>query len=196
MQSNEINELAQALVSAQAEFSAVPKGSVNPFFKSKYAALPDVVASAGPVLAKHGLAISQFITHDEAGGDALLTYLLHKSGQFMAYSMKLHMVKDDPQAQGSAVTYARRYAYMSVLGLVADDDDDGNSATKAKQASPAKPSKPQEPSSMDVMRDLLGAKFEVPADRKTYVEGLVGRSLKALSDLSSAEVAGVILELS
>ena len=193
MQSNEINELASALVKAQAEFSAVPKGSTNPFFKSKYAALPDVVQSASPVLAKHGLAVSQFITHDESGGDALLTYLLHQSGQFMAYSMKLHMVKDDPQAQGSAVTYARRYSYMSVLGLVADDDDDGNSATKAKQSAPAKP---KEPSAMDVMRDLLSAKFEAPADRKTYVEGLVGRELKSLSDLSSAEIAGVVLELS
>ena len=193
MQSNEIDELASALVAAQAEFSAVPKGSTNPFFKSKYAALPDVVQSASPVLAKHGLAVSQFITHDESGGDALLTYLLHQSGQFMAYSMKLHMVKDDPQAQGSAVTYARRYAYMSALGLVADDDDDANSATKAKQSAPAKP---KEKSSMDVMRDLLSAKFEAPADRKTYVEGLVGRELKSLSDLSSAEIAGVVLELS
>ena len=62
MQSPEINELASALVKAQAEFSAVPKGSVNPFFKSTYAALPDVVATAGPVLAKHGLAVSQFVS--------------------------------------------------------------------------------------------------------------------------------------
>jgi hypothetical protein len=82
---------------------------------------------------------------------------------------------------------------MSALGLVADDDDDANSATKAQQSAPAKP---KEPSAMDVMRDLLSAKFEAPAERKTYVEGLVGRELKSLSDLSSAEVAGVVLELS
>jgi hypothetical protein len=193
MQSNEINELAQALVSAQAEFSAVPKGSVNPFFKSKYAALPDVVASASPVLAKHGLAISQHVATGMNGTDILVTYLIHTSGQYIAHDMTLHMVKDDPQAQGSAITYARRYSYMSALGLVADEDDDANGATKARQASPAKP---KEPSSMDVMRELLSAKFEVPTDRKTYVEGLVGRQLKALSELSSAEVAGVILELS
>lgn len=139
MNSPEINELAAALVAAQAEFSAVPKGSTNPFFKSKYAALPDVVQHAGPVLAKNGLAISQHITQDESGSDALLTYLLHKSGQFIAYAMKLHMVKDDPQAQGSAVTYARRYAYMSALGLVADDDDDGNKAAQASFTKSAKP---------------------------------------------------------
>ena len=193
MQSNEINALATALVEAQAEFSAVPKGSTNPFFKSKYAALPDVVASAGPVLAKHGLAVSQHVTTNEQGDDMLITYLLHISGEYIAHGMMLHMVKDDPQAQGSAITYARRYSYMSALGLVADDDDDGNSASKAKQSAPAKP---KEPSAMDVMRDLLSAKFDAPADRKTYVEGLVKRELKSLSDLSSAEVAGVVLELS
>jgi len=129
MQSESINELVTALVAAQAEFSAVPKGSVNPFFKSTYAALPDVVATAGPVLAKYGLAVSQFITYDENGNDALITHLLHTSGQYMAYSMKLHMVKDDPMSQGSATTYARRYAYMACLGLVADSDDDGVAAS-------------------------------------------------------------------
>jgi hypothetical protein len=134
MKSTEINELAAALVAAQAEFSAVPKGSANPFFKSKYAALPDVVQHTSPVLARHGLAVSQFIESGvDANGavyDGLTTYVIHKSGQFIAHTMRLHLVKDDPQGQGSAVTYARRYSYMAALGLVADEDDDGNSASK------------------------------------------------------------------
>ena len=167
MQSPEINELATALVAAQAEFSAVPKVSVNPFFKSKYAALPDVVQSASPVLAKHGLAVSQFITHDESGGDALLTYLIHKSGQFMAYSMKLHLVKDDPQAQGSAVTYARRYSYMSALGLVADEDDDGNSASKPKTNFEAKRTTPSVASNADA--DAIVRAAELAPDNEFLV---------------------------
>ena len=191
MQSQEINALATALVSAQAEFSAVPKGSTNPFFKSKYAALPDVVASAGPVLAKHGLAVSQHVTTNEQGADMLITYLLHVSGEYIAHGMMLHMVKDDPQAQGSAITYARRYAYMSALGLVADDDDDGNSASKAKATA-----KPQEKSSLDVMRDLLSKKFAMQSECKQFCEEKVGRTLKSLNDLSEAEVAGIIMELS
>lgn len=191
MQSTEINELAQALVSAQAEFSAVPKGSVNPFFKSKYAGLPEVVQHTAPVLAKHGLAVSQFITHSDDGTDSLLTYLLHQSGQFIAYSMQLHLAKEDMQSFGSACTYARRYSYMSVLGLVADDDDDGNSATKAKASA-----KPKEKTSAETMRDLLSTKFSEPIERKKFVEGLMGRELKSLNDLSEAEIVGVILELS
>ena len=187
MQSNEINELATALVAAQAEFSAVPKGSTNPFFKSKYAALPDVVASASPVLTKHGLAVSQFITHDETGGDALLTYLLHGSGQYIAYSMKLHMVKDDPQAQGSAVTYARRYAYMSVLGLVADDDDDGNSASKKSAPKPVAKTPHQR------IGAILAEK--VPADsRKLWVTDTIGRET-SWAEVTETELATIELAL-
>jgi hypothetical protein len=125
MQSENINELAAALVLAQAEFSAVPKGGDNPFFKSKYVKLSDAMSTAGPILAKHGLAVTQF----QSEGDTLTTYLLHSSGQFIAHRAELHLVKEDPQSAGSATTYARRYGYMSCLGLVADDDDDGNAAT-------------------------------------------------------------------
>ena len=134
MNSPEINELAAALVAAQAEFSAVPKGSTNPFFKSKYAALPEVMAHLSPILTKHGLAISQHITYDENGSDQLLTYLLHKSGQFIAYSARLHLGKDDTsQALGSSVSYLRRYSILAVCGAVSDDsDDDGNSATQSQ----------------------------------------------------------------
>jgi hypothetical protein len=129
----ELNELAAALVAAQAEFSAVPKTADNPFFKSKYADLATVVAHTQPILAKHGLAVSQFPTQIN-GEPALITYLLHASGQVLSDTMKLCAAKNDPQGQGAAITYARRFAYMSVLGLVADDDDDGNSATRAKVA--------------------------------------------------------------
>ena len=125
MKSGEINELATALSKAQGEFEAVSKGSENPFFKSKYAALPDVVKSASPILAANGLSVTQLMDED----DRLTTILLHSSGQYIGASARLHLVKDDPQAQGSATTYLRRYAYMSILGLVADDDDDGNAGS-------------------------------------------------------------------
>ena len=143
----EINELAKALVAAQGEFSAVPKGSDNPFFKSKYADLPDVVKHAGPVLSKHGLAVSQFIelveTADGSSYDALRTYLIHESGQFITHVMRLHLPKSDPQGQGSAVTYARRYSYMAVLGLVSDVDDDGNAASPRQAPAAQRPSAPK-----------------------------------------------------
>jgi len=134
MQSDSIKELVTALVSAQGEFSAIPKTSDNPFFKSKYAALPDVVLQATPILTKNGLSVMQFVGYDDANNDTLTTYLAHTSGEYIVHTMKLHLPKNDPQGQGSAITYARRYAYMSALGLVADNDDDGNYASLPKSA--------------------------------------------------------------
>lgn len=166
MQSESINELITALVSAQAEFSAVPKGSVNPFFKSKYAALPEVVATAGPVLAKHGLAVSQFITYDETG-DLLMTHLLHTSGQYMAYAMKLHMVKADPMAQGSATTFARRYAYMACLGLVADEDDDAVTASPLSTGQAVKPEPKSAPAPASKQDNTLGNAVAKAAGKPT-----------------------------
>lgn len=134
--SPELNELATALSGAQAEFGAIPKTDTNPFFKSKYAGLPQVVAVASPILTKHGLSVSQHIGHDD-GGDTLATWLLHKSGQFICDTMRLHSAPakglSEVQGQGSATTYSRRYAYMAVLGLVADEDDDGQGAPKRTQ---------------------------------------------------------------
>jgi len=185
MNSSEINELAAALVAAQSEFSAVPKGSVNPFFKSKYAALPEVVATAGPVLAKHGLAISQHITYDDAGNDCLMTYLLHKSGQYIAYSMRLHLVKGDPQSQLSAVTYARRGSYMAACGLVADSDDDGNLAAQAARVI----KKPTELTpGQEKLKAALGKKFKEASERKTWVESVVFHDIKGINELTEQEV--------
>lgn len=131
----EIDQLAAALSAAQAEFTAIPKDSTNPFFKSSYAGLPKVVEVASPILTKHGLALSQFPGMDEEGHDTLTTWLLHKSGQFICESMRLHLAKNDAQGQGSAMTYARRYSYMAALGLVADEDDDGNKASTPASSS-------------------------------------------------------------
>lgn len=135
--SENIGELAKALAQAQGKFTAIPKTEQNPFFKSKYAGLPTVVEVAAPILSELGLSIAQFIGHNEHG-DTLTTWLLHESGQFISGEMQLHPIKNDPQGQGSAITYARRYSYMSVLGLVADDDDDGNAGTKAANKPQAK----------------------------------------------------------
>ena len=142
--STELAELAAARSAAQGQFEAVAKDATNPFFKSKYADLPAVVKAASPILKEHGLAVAQFLGHDEYG-DTLTTVLLHKSGQFIGDTMQLRPVKDDPQAQGSATSYGRRYAYMAALGLVADEDDDGNAASagQRQQRKPAAKPKPK-----------------------------------------------------
>jgi hypothetical protein len=76
-------------------------------------------------LSDAGLSYTQFPTDG-----SLTTVLMHESGEFIHGSMPIHAKKEkDPQAYGSAITYARRYSLASVLGLaVGDEDDDGNAA--------------------------------------------------------------------
>jgi hypothetical protein len=125
-QSNDVNHLAAALVAFQAEMGTVPKESVNPFFKSTYADLAACVKAATPLATTHGIAVTQHI-----GMGYLTTRLWHASGQWIEEDAELAPIKDhDPQAQGSAITYMRRYAYCAALGIVADKDDDGNAASK------------------------------------------------------------------
>lgn len=128
MQSSEsINELAKALSAAQGEITGALKDSANPFFKSKYSDLASCWDACRSALSKNGLAVSQFPT-TEATGTYLVTSLLHSSGQWMRSSLVLQPKDDSPQAMGSALTYARRYALCAVVG-VAQVDDDGNAAS-------------------------------------------------------------------
>ena len=141
-QSESIKELAGALNKAQSEMSGAKKGSNNPFFKSKYADLVEVIQCAKEALYNNGLAISQFpITEDNKAG--VKTILMHVSGEYLCDTLLLPCAKQDPQGAGSAITYARRYAYQSILGIPSEDDD-GNMATRHthNHQAPAKATKP------------------------------------------------------
>jgi hypothetical protein len=135
LRSDSIDALAPALVAAQAAILPAEKDGTNPHFNRRYASLGAVVQAVRPALAANGLAVSQIVTHD---GDqlALETILVHTSGQYIGGVYPLRPTKADPQGEGSALTYARRYALASLLGVVADDDDDGNAASRGNERRP------------------------------------------------------------
>jgi hypothetical protein len=147
--SPDLAELNAALSKAQGEFEAVDKSASNPFFRSAYAPLPEVVKAAAPILTKHGLAVWQGADTDEKG-ELLWTVVLHSSGQYIGSAARMlpvpakqydkdgNVLAATAQDQGSAITYQRRYQYMAALGLVADEDDDGNAATRARSKPPAR----------------------------------------------------------
>lgn len=130
--SESIKELAVALNKAQAEMSGAKKGAINPFFKSKYANLEEVIRCAKEPLHVNGLSVSQFpVTEENKAG--VTTILMHNSGEWLESTLLLTCSKQDPQGMGSAITYARRYAYQSILGIPSEDDDgNGGSAPIAK----------------------------------------------------------------
>ena len=124
--SENIEKLAEALCAAQGEMGGAVKGSANPFFKSSYADLTSVIKAIKEPCQNNGLSYVQ-LPHRSDSSIGVVTRLMHVSGQWLENDFTLPMVKSDPQAAGSAITYARRYALQALFGIPAVDDD-GESA--------------------------------------------------------------------
>lgn len=134
--SENINELALALSKAQGQMESAKKDSTNPHFRSKYADLAAVVEAIKKPLTDNGLSYLQGFGWDDQGALIVHTRLLHSSGQWVESDLRVRPVKDDPQGVGSAVSYGRRYALQSLVGLTADDDD-GNASSAAPRKAEA-----------------------------------------------------------
>ena len=132
-----LNKLAPALAKAQAELKNATLNKTNPHFKSRYADLAGIRDTVTPVLAKHGFSIIQ-TTEVSSSGFFLVTMLLHESGQHISGRYPLPELLDKPQAMGSAVTYARRYALSAMCGIAAEEDDDGEAAQNSNGRGQAK----------------------------------------------------------
>ena len=131
-----MTNLIQALIKAQGEFPAVVKDSTNPHFKNRYADLDTVCSTVNPVLRVNGLIVVQ-----TAEGDGLRTTLYHKSGESITGVQTLHPAQDTPQGFHGAMTYARRYQILAMLGISSSDDDDGNTASKKPENKPLAPTR-------------------------------------------------------
>lgn len=149
--SETIELLAQALLKAQTEFMTASKDAKNPFFKSKYATLNSVWEAVATALHNNRLVCIQPIVNN-----MVATTIIHTSGQFITSECPIVCAKqNDPQALGSAITYSRRYALASMLGVMTDDDDDAESAMvrKQPQSAPkpaAKPAEKAEPAPTEI----------------------------------------------
>lgn len=147
--------LATALVAAMSEIEDPVMDAKNPHFKNRYASLKSCLDAVRPVLARHGLIVSQSVVAGGDGKDRLVTRVMHESGQFMEDEGITLIGADTMQKYGSAVTYARRYGLCNLLGIVGDPDDDAEiaSAPDKKQAAkeaqvvqlkpPSAPTKPK-----------------------------------------------------
>jgi hypothetical protein len=125
-ESSDLKELFTALAKAQAEMKIAGLSSENPFFKSRYADLADIVRASRPALTKYGLSVIHQILPNEDGASMLHCILCHSSGQFIRTTMRILPVKNDIQSLGSCITYLKRYTYMAICGVIcSDDDDDG-----------------------------------------------------------------------
>jgi hypothetical protein len=131
------------LIAAQGACDPVLKDATNPHFRSKYASLSSCVDACKEAFHKHNFALLQSNGHDEYG-QYVKTELLHTTGASWGSVVYLVLSKQDMQGLGSAITYARRYGLLGMVGL-APEDDDGNAASAPAKPQP-KPA-PQAPQS-------------------------------------------------
>ena len=145
-QNSENDKLPAVLAKAQMELKKAIKSADNPYFKSKYAGLDEVIEACRNVLNKHGIAVTQTVeytpevTKNPPDRDPiivppqtiLVTTLLY-GDQSIRSVMPLEYKRGDMQSLGSAMTYARRYSLQSICCLATDEpDDDGNKAVGEK----------------------------------------------------------------
>jgi len=183
--SESIKELATALNKAQGEMSGASKSSKNPFFKSNYADLSSVIEAIKEPFHTNGLSYSQMPVFD-AGCVGVETILMHTSGEYIESKLLLPMVKQDPQAAGSAITYARRYSLMSIAGIPAEDDD-GN-ATRATKQPTAKDNKPFKPVPIDLAKVAYECGWKVEQVCNSF-----DPPLKSINDVQDVEACAEFL---
>jgi ERF superfamily len=138
-----MSALAEALVAAQDELATtIPRDAQGDGYK--YTTLDKLIDATRPILTKHGLSITQWPTTIPRGDDGMIpglaTRITHDSADMsmlslsgssrisvsesLEYVMPLYLTAKTMQGLGAAITYARRYAWASALGIASEEDTD------------------------------------------------------------------------
>ena len=136
-----MSELTKALIQFHKDVDKIEKNARANY--GKFADLANVLSTVTPALLKNDLVLVQ-----EFDEERLVTVVRHVSGEEISSVCKLILSegRNKTQEWGKAVTYQRRYAICSILGIVADMDMDGamlDESTKPDLAKPAPKSKPK-----------------------------------------------------
>jgi hypothetical protein len=190
--------LAAALAAFQAEMPTVAKSheADTGTYRYKYADLADVTNAAMPLLTAHGLSFATCPRYTEHGYE-LVGVLLHSSGESMEGALPIG--GNTPQALGSSLTYARRYLFGCMTGVVTDDDDDGRIAAAAPKAPRKRAAAADRPAGAVTPKQIraIGAlmselKLTDRNEALDYVSNVVGRGIASRNDLTEAEASKVI----
>ena len=125
--SEKLDKIAPAILALQRDLDPVKKDARG--HHGTYATLGACIEEIIPKANALDLTITQW-----GGGQAIETMIMHSSGQFIAGSLDLILKSLDPQAQGGAITYARRYMLSASVSLAAEDDDGQAATDKARAA--------------------------------------------------------------
>jgi len=128
-----MKNLFKALAQFQQEVPTIHKGTQG--YGYSYADLPTIFEKINPLLEKHNLGFTQLMN-----GESLKTIIFHtESGETLESETAIPQGvqlkgMNEFQVLGSAITYIRRYALSSALGLVTDKDTDAAGEQTKKAA--------------------------------------------------------------
>ncbi len=115
--------LINALVKAHKEIDHVVKEANNPFFKSDYDSLKEVIDSVKKPLNDNWILLQQ-VAHDSDNGVCVETIFHGHGGSLSSGKVTIPAAKQDPQAYGSALSYAKRYSLLMACGVATRKEDD------------------------------------------------------------------------
>jgi len=172
-----MTKLHASMAKAFAAIEGATKDTNNPFFKTKYADLSSVVAAIKPALVANDLFFTQ-ASHERDGGVCVETFVHHADGGSMSFgSLFVPASKNDAQAYGSAMTYARRYSLQTAFG-VCPEDDDGNAAVTHSKAQTAMADPMIDQTQRGIIADLAAA---ADVNILTIVESYNAKSIDGLT---------------
>jgi hypothetical protein len=173
--------LAAALVAFQSELPKVPKDKTAKMgtYSYTYTDLATLTHTVLPLLTRHGLSFTAGPRFNvEGGGYELAGQLLHTSGESVEGALPLH--GRTPQEIGSAVTYARRYIFGCLTGVVSEDDNDAQVANQAPRTEPAV--------DWDSLADTAESLFDLAELKDLWTRHNLAKAPKVIQDRVKAHV--------
>lgn len=128
MESNSLNRKYMHVLSEMPNFAADETGQTgNRTYR--YLNLATLLKNIKPIFAKNELSFTQKVTFDNTGDGrqtlgTVETIIFDDADQMTVCEYPFY-VTGDPRQVGSAITYARRYSLITILGIFPDKDDDG-----------------------------------------------------------------------
>lgn len=115
--------IQEKLLKLQEQWIALKKDASNPFFKSKYITLDNIIDTYNSLLTKE-----KIVCYHHTKDNKLITTLFDVEDKTFVES-EFNIYTNDPQKQGSEITYWKRYNLWQLLNIQTDEDDDWNKAS-------------------------------------------------------------------
>lgn len=172
-------KIIKLITDLQENIPELEPDATNPHFGHAFISLSKIRQTLQPLLKEFGGSIIQEVTYvdnDTQIIPALRTTIAVKdAGESWSTTMLLTAKASDPQAQGSAVTYARRYSLLALLNIVpGESDDDGVGAQDVPVTKMM-----NEKDLIEVGQKLSAKGITTKADKVTLIQLLAGH--KALN---------------